>query len=336
MTQRDVFDKDEVLKNFRTLRNRDWKALIWSVLISTLVWFFMALNKQYTTEISYPIRFTFEQANVVALEPPPPSIKLHVTGQGGSLLRKSLGIGLEPLVMKIKNPTRIKYMTAKALQPSLSANLTDLKINYILDDTIFFNYNHITMKDVVIRVDSTQIKLKKNCRITSNIQVVPNIVTLKGASELVENAPDTLDLVYPSYELKNSFTGRMQVKYPEHDLLVLDTERVSVRFQVTKYKERKRPISLITKHFPRDSSVYIQTPEVWVSYLVEDMVFASVRDTMALTADLWRFNEHDSTITPELFISVSEPYIDAKVIPQTLKVYVAKSKNWYYWRNRHR
>lgn len=336
MTQREVFDKDEILQNLRTLRNRDWKAFIWSLIISMVIWFFMALNKEYTTEIKYPVRFTFEQTNVVALEPPPSAIELQVTGHGGILLRKSLGIGVEPLVMKIKNPTRIKYMTAKALLPSLSANLNDLEINYILEDTIFFNYNRITMKDVYIRTDSTKIKLKRNCRISSPLQVVPNIVTIKGASELVENTPDTLDLIYPSYELGNSFQGRMQVRYPEHDLLVLDTERVSVRFDITKYRERKRPISLKTKHFPRDSSVYVINPEVWVSYLVPEDKFKDVKDTISLRADLWKFNRKDTTITPQLFISVSDTFIEPKVIPEKLKLYVEKSKSRYYWRNRRR
>jgi len=336
MAQKDTFENNEILKNLKTLRNRDWKAFIWSLFISTILWFFVALNKEYTTEIKYPIRFTFEQTNVVALEPPPPFIEMKVTGHGAILLRKSLGLDVEPLVMKIKNPTRIKYMTAKTLLPSLSANLRDLKINYIAQDTIFFNYNRITMKDVYIRTDSTKIRLRKNCRITSSIQVVPNSVTFKGASELVEKAPDTLDLVYPSYEIGHPFSGRIPIKYPKHDLLVVNAERVSVRFGVTQYREQKQPISLITKHFPRDSSVYIQDPEAWVSYLIPEKKFRKVKDTIAVTADLWKVNQKDTTLTPDLFISVSDTFREPKIIPEKFKIYIDNAKNRHYWWNRRR
>src|SRR5436190_17094022 len=94
--------------NLLRFNRKNWKAVVLCGFAATVFWFFNALNKNYTTNINFPIAFEFNQDNYVAVRPLPQVVRVNVTGMGWSLFRKSVGLNVPPLVVPLERPAETK------------------------------------------------------------------------------------------------------------------------------------------------------------------------------------------------------------------------------------
>ena len=100
------------------LKFTDWKAILLCVFTAAIFWVFNSLNKQYTTNVYYPIKLTgFSRDSLFEVLPPPKYIAVNVTGQGWMLLRRSLGFGNETIEIVIPSPTATRRIVGKDLFP---------------------------------------------------------------------------------------------------------------------------------------------------------------------------------------------------------------------------
>ena len=120
------------------LRKANWKVILLCFSTAATFWFFNALNKVYTTRIDYPLNIVFNKDSLVAVKDPPEEIPVNVTGGGWQLLKRTISINTKPVVVQLENPVQTHFFTANNLLPIFSDQLTDLNINYIATDTIFF------------------------------------------------------------------------------------------------------------------------------------------------------------------------------------------------------
>src|SRR5687767_9682749 len=98
--------------NLLRFNRKNWKAVVLCVLAATVFWFFNSLNKRYTTNITFPVTFDYDDENYIAVKPLPSSVRINVTGVGWDLFRRSLGIKIPPLVIPIDRPAEVKKIPA--------------------------------------------------------------------------------------------------------------------------------------------------------------------------------------------------------------------------------
>ncbi|SFE91877.1 YbbR-like domain-containing protein [Thermoflexibacter ruber] len=315
----------------------DWKGISLCVVIATLIWFFNALNKTYTTRIRFPVIFKTKQNNVVPVNDPPNSLEVEVTGQGWSLFRKNFGIGVEPVIIDLINVLRVKNFPTKAFLPIFSIQFKDIKINQIIPDTIKLDYNNVISKEIYLDLPISQVDLKEDYRITSPIQIAPNRVTFTGASSLVEALGDTIFLSIKAEDgISKNYNDYVAIQYPVHKHLKPKVEKVRVSFQVSLFVQHNQLIPIELLNFPADSSATIDERSVILEYWLRKEKENRVRtDTIKAIVDFRARNKKDSTITPMLWIP--QDLTNTKVTPSKVKIHYGKyTKNRNNRRDRSR
>ncbi len=319
--------------------NKPWdiKAITLCIIIATLVWLFNALNKTYTTTISYPVIFRTNQSEVVALVPPPTSLELEVTGHGWSIFNKNLGIGVTPITIDLLNVLRVRKIDTKKILHHLSTNIKDLKINHVLPDTLLLHYDKVISKKVNICLRPDQIPTKDGYKITSKIEINPNQVLFRGAASIILALPDTLFLALEDREIEDSYEQTVAITYPQQTpALQPELSKVKVSFQTSFFIQRNLLVPVRLVNFPADSSITIAEKSIilhyWFKKENENRILA---DTIKAIVDFKSRNTTDSTIVPVGYLP--KKIENGNFTPLKIKlIYAKNAKNRDNRRNRGR
>jgi hypothetical protein len=107
------------------------------LMAATTFWFLNALNKDYSTRLSYPIEFDYDDSTYISISTLPKKVRLNVSGYGWNLLKKSLQVNANPLNYRVANPLQARYITGSNLLQPITEQLRDIRVNYVVEDTIF-------------------------------------------------------------------------------------------------------------------------------------------------------------------------------------------------------
>jgi hypothetical protein len=319
--------------------NKPWdiRAITLCIIIATLVWLFNALNKTYTTTISYPVIFKTNQGEVVALVPPPASIELEVTGQGWNIFNKNVGIGVTPISIDLLNVLKIKKIDTKKILYQLSSNIKDLKINHVIPDTLLLQYDKMIAKKVNICLRPDQIPTKDGYKVTSKIEISPNQVLFKGAASIIAAFPDTLFLTLEDREIEDNYEQMVDIAYPQQTPAVQPKlSRVKVSFQTSFFIQRNLLIPVKLVNFPLDSSIIIAEKSIILHYwFKKENENRILPDTIKAIVDFKNRNSSDSTIVPVVYLP--KKIENGNFTPLKIKlIYAKNTKNRDNRRNRGR
>jgi hypothetical protein len=308
-------------------RRIDFKGIFFCIVMATVIWFFHALNKTYTTRIKYPIELGIRQGNVVPVIPPPDFIELNVSGEGWFILRFNLGIGVEPIHLEVKNPTHIRHLSLQSFVPVLQKNLLKVKLLSFVKDSLDFHYDPLSSKEVYIRLHKPDIDLRENYRITSPVHIEPQVIRFRGASSLVDRLSDTLLINLSDKDIARDYNKSVKIIAPEHLHLETTDESVAVSFTVAPFTRSSKMLPLTLLHFPKDSSIFITEKQAIIQYeMPENLPDRLMPDTMHIIIDFYKINWQDSTITPvttQLPEFIAEPVVS----PSKFKVKYEKNRN---------
>ena len=224
------------------------KIVLLCLLAATTFWFFSALNKtDYTTRIDYPVEFLYPADSTYLLSQLPENISVQVSGGGWHLLRKTLLVNSSPVQITLDEPTRVKAIPGQSLTEEVEAVLGDVRLNYIVTDTLRINIDGVLEKQVRVVVDSNDVALEENHWITSPITLRPNFVTLHGPASVVSQASDTLVVNLPEREIDERYAATVPLRYINTMVQVVPPE-AQISFDVSPFVNFKKgcPSPLIT------------------------------------------------------------------------------------------
>ena len=135
------------------------------VIIATVLWFLNALNKEYTTEISYPIKYTELPKGKLLVSEPPKEMTLTIKAHGFALLRYSISTSFLPIVLNVNSLLDKKDLLEYTINTSeikdrITTQLnTDIQLISIKPESITFKFSRFESKRVpVIPVSYTHLR----------------------------------------------------------------------------------------------------------------------------------------------------------------------------------
>ena len=310
-----------------TENTKDWKVVVLCVIAATTFWFFNALNKNdYTTVINYPIRFNFNNPNdsLIIVKSPPERIAIDVSGRGWILFRKTFWFNYEPIKIELSAPVDTKFLTRGSLLPIIEPQLSDLKVNYIVDDTLFINIERRISKKLKVFVDSLRIGLENNHRITTQIRIRPDSVLIAGPKSIIDDLPVRMELEIDEDDIDSEFNDRIDANVLELPLVTYYPGKVSVNFKVSEFvrKESRLPIEWIK--FPDQPNLTVSDSTVNIDYMAVLENQGQINGSQfRVTADFSAISANDSTILLELEI-LSDHVTDVNFSPRSIKVSYGK------------
>jgi hypothetical protein len=302
-------------------RSQDVKVVGLCLLVAATFWFLNALNRDYSTRISYPIRFNFDDSTYISVTPLPTKLRLSVTGYGWTLLKKSLSIDSEPIEYTISKPLRTKYITAPFLLTAVSEQLQGLRINYVVEDTLQMSFDRRVQKTVPLKIDSAKVNLNKNYVIAEAIYLNPSKVTLEGPASLLDKIGQAYVIPVLTQDIDDDFDERLEIPNPDIALVNMDVKKVEVRFKLEALISDSRKVMVRISHFPAHKDSINLQRMVKVTYSIRQRDAPKVNPgDFSIVADFNDIKTQDSTIV--LFIekqphfirnvSLDNPYIKVK------------------------
>ncbi|ANQ50485.2 hypothetical protein KMW28_00465 [Flammeovirga yaeyamensis] len=329
---REQFDKKAKDSSFaKDMKKWDWSAMIVCFLTAFIFWVFHSLNEDHTSTIEIPVNVKIQDDNVVALQEPPDHVSVNATGNGWTLLSKSLGVGNSKLNINLEEPVEVKYLAGKILLKELSQVLKGLKVNYIVEDTLAFNYDTLTNRKVAVEIDTSSFVFQNGYRRVGPIKVYPDSVIFRGPSTELKRFPDHLILRSEDTEpIAENLNEYIPVRVPvenENTLVFSPNDEVKVSFDVYYFISSTEKTKLFRVNFPggknSDDTFLLEPEDVYISYVIREDLINSV-DTIPVIIDYKDIDWTDSTVTPKVFID-NDYYENIILSPNKLKV--LKNKN---------
>lgn len=295
----------EKLKNsFNTPSRKDekFKAVVVCILISTTFWFFSALNKtDYTTQIEYPVEFIFDESQYMPTSDLPEKVRIEVTGGGWDLMTRSFGFGMEAVQINLADPSSSKYQLTSTLRGDLSTNMTDINLNFIFKDTLFYNIQKRVTRIIPIVFDSISIILEEGFQLTSLIQIDPQFIEVEGPENFV-NAISNPFIIYPDDNaIDEDVNERFEIPSLSSSLISTDISEVRAIFSVTEFfnYDEEINISLINN---TDSLITIEPSSIRAYYKKSEDNSSIASDSLEIeiVADFNTINPADSMITIQI------------------------------------
>lgn len=302
----------------QNIREWDWRALSVCFITAFTFWIFHALNAEHTTSIHVPLSVEYENEQIVALRTPPNHLTVNVTGNGWALITKSFPGG-NTLNLELNDPVRTSYVPGKTLLEEINQLLKNMKVNYIVEDTIFFNYDELVSRPIVMRVNKDSLPLGEGYEAVSHIYINPDTVTFTGPQSYVQTLPNHLYLDLHDFEpIEESFDEVVKVNFLKKDHLSVDYKEVNVTFEVAYILHQKLPVKLKLVDFPEHIKPSINTSDVYVSYDIKEYDVMEELDTVTVWLEFKDLNLADSTVKSQVVLD--KKYMNVKVHPERVKV----------------
>jgi len=280
---------------------KNGKAVLLCVFAATVFWFFNALNKNYTTNITFPLAFDYNVDNYVAVRPLPNQVKINVTGIGWDLFRRSIGIKVPPLVIPLERPSEVKKIVGSTLPMLFSNQLDRLQINFMLTDTLFIALESKGSRWVSLQLDTPSILFKKDFVQVSDAIITPDSIYIEGPYRLIQSIPEPFSLKIEDRNIDQNFKDEVEVKFLNQELIMRNPPVVTVSFDVDPLVTMTDSLELVFENVPARLKLPRQ-PLFWPCELKIPKRYASLynRDSVSAVIDLKDLKQGQEKVFPKV------------------------------------
>jgi len=290
-----------LLRPFRPRTKQYWRVVLLCFVAASTFWLLNALNKSYSTQTTYPIRFVYNNKKLVPVQQLPEEVTINVTGKGWKLLRKSLRFEVQPAEIYIRNLPSNNYLLGSALRPSLVNALNGLQLNFVVTDTVRFNFDERIKRTVALKMEPQQKIVAERHALVGPVTITPDSITFLGPSSVVDSLPSPFLLRLPVQDLTESSQVSVPINYGDKPLVTANIEQAMVNVNVKNLLQEERQLLPELINVPAGREAVLQPPFLLVRYqLLEDSAALLNRDAFKAVLDFSKYNLQDSTLIPEL------------------------------------
>lgn len=270
------------------------------LLIATALWFLNALSKDYTTTISYSVKYTNPPQNVFLASNPPSQLDLKVNAHGFTLLRHKLSISVSPIVLNLSSIVRNNDYSGKSVtirSEDLLRRISDqvsseITVNDVNPKAITFIFDSLQTRKVPVEA-LVKIGFKPQYFLSGDIIVEPDTVNITGPATIIDTVSRLYTRIFENEELDAPVKTPLTVVIPERTRI--DPERVVLSIPVERFTEKTFKIPVEVRDKPDDVNMKVFPSEVTVAFLVGLSDYDQIQNT-----DFTVFVSYDSISTSDV------------------------------------
>ncbi|MDR2911246.1 MAG: hypothetical protein LBV47_07795 [Bacteroidales bacterium] len=302
--------KSEISGYFHVQKFRkDKRVIIFTVCLSiaAVLWFINALGKNYSTVVTYPIKFVNPPSNKFVTMELPPKLELKVEARGFILLRHKLSLSFSPFVVNISEIT--KDLTSKSGAYNIQtsgllghiSNQMGNEINIIgIQQPEYFSISLDSITEKWVQVlPSVQLNFRPQYKLKGKVGVLPERVFIKGPAILL----DTLSALYTRprlfEKLSTDVERSIKIEYPANTEITPD--KVTLKIHVEKSTEKELKIPVVLKNNPDSLNIKFFPSEIKVAFLVGLSEFEKITEAQfSAVVDYNEINNETTYINIEI------------------------------------
>ncbi|QGY45682.1 hypothetical protein GM418_19000 [Maribellus comscasis] len=284
----------EITGYFKIERLKDDKQIVVfliCLLIATALWFLNALSKDYTTTVSYPVKFVSPPSNQFVSNKLPPKFELQVDAHGFTLLRHKLSLSFSPIVINLTQITRdldpvadrYSIRSADLINIVSDQISNEISVTNIRPDNFIVVLDSLKTKSVPVRMNA-ELNFKPQFNLKDPVSILPETVSVTGPAILLDSI-QYLETEFKLYErLDTDMEKVVAVKHPEKTSI--KPEKVTLRIPVEKFTEKELKVPIQIKNKPDNVKIKLFPSEVTLSFLVGLSEFENVTSSdFVITVD---------------------------------------------------
>ena len=223
----------------------NWKVVSLCVLTAMVFWIFNAFNKNYSTNIRFPLLFEFDGEKYAPAEHLPKSVNLNVSGNGWDLFRRHLGVKVPPIIIPLERAKEIKKIVGSTLPPMLATQVGNLKINYVVTDTLYLQIDERDSHRYKLVADISGVTFRDGYGRISPVVVLPDSIELNGPQSRLHALDDSIVLVLTDKNISENFRTEAEVEFPGSEFVKRNPPIVQIMFEVNQVVILKRNLKVI-------------------------------------------------------------------------------------------
>lgn len=183
-----VFDKN------RAKFNQRFVIFVFFLIVSTVIWYLSKLSHEYSTTLSYPVRYESLPKGKVLVGEPPRKIQLKVKAFGYTLLKCKLGAALSPIELDLNKHLSYSYEGTKVKQFVLTYRLrngvvkqlgSEILLEGIEPDTLTVELADMVSKQVIIKPDF-EVSFEQQYMQSGYLDLEPDSITISGPKSIID------------------------------------------------------------------------------------------------------------------------------------------------------
>jgi hypothetical protein len=241
--------------------------------ISGLFWLLLALNGNYTTLISVPIRYVNMPKDQLLLEKLPSEAQIELSGIGYQLLAYTLQphrgeITLDGMQMGISpyKKNGEAFLTTNNAVQVFNRQHIDVVALKILPDTIYFTFFKRGFRKVPVHLNR-YINFEKQYGFGDSIRLSPDSISITGPAEVIDSIlfVETEPLIINNVSSSGEYL--VKVKSLSHELSYAPS-KISVTLSVEKFTESVIEVPVQIEHLMSRDSIQIFPESIKIKFVV--------------------------------------------------------------------
>ena len=270
----DVFKRwGQIIKNNV---NHDFLTYLVFLLIAIVIWYLNALNKDYSADLKFAVKYTDLPEDKVLANSPPEFLTLNISAQGFTLLQYRLGIIFHPVTLEASYQTLRKrnnspqgehyYLATQSVFDRIASQLnSDVRLKYIIPDTLNFQLSETVRKKIPVK-PALQMQFEKGFFPKGDMQIEPAEVTVSGPKAIV----DTMQYVYTRTktfkDLKDTFKATIDLQAVHQ--LRYSGEEVNIVQVIERFTEANITVPIEPVNLPEGYAMKVFPGTVTVNCMV--------------------------------------------------------------------
>ena len=255
--------------------NKRISAILVCLFIATICWFLIALSKEYSSSLKFPVVYNNLPGQKVVVNDLPATILLNVKASGFKILSFKFRKEQAPVQIdvdarmgqKFSHSDEMAVIPTSTFLADFNTQLgTGISIEKFYPDSIVFNFSFKSFKRVPVHAD-LKISFDRQYDSIGHAQILPDSVAISGPASLVANTNFISTMPILMELIKEPIVRK--VRLTADKMLSLSDTMVKVILPVEKFTEENIEIPIIPVHtpngyllktFPNKVSVRYQVP----------------------------------------------------------------------------
>ncbi len=204
---------------------------------ATTFWWLHAMNQPYSATIEYPLEVRYDQDKFVAVGRVASTIRVHLTAQGWTLMRRKFGYGLRTITVDIDREPKGGYVLGPSLFAEVNSALGGSQVSRMPDDTIWLEIEAYQTREVRLALDTSVLAVAPHFMVDGSARFTPRNITLKGPGSRLDSLGDTLWVRHQGQPLNASWDKKsidLMAQVPA--LVVAAPQQVQASLPIAKYR----------------------------------------------------------------------------------------------------
>lgn len=243
------------------------------VIIAAILWFLNALNKEYTSEISYPVRYTDLPKGKYLVSELPSDITLEVKAKGFTLVGYRISTSFLPINLDINSYSNYMLEKDNILEYTLKLSTikdrinnqlnSDIKLLNIKPEEIYFKFSHAVTKMIPVK-PIVDYSLKKQHILKDEITAVPDSILVSGPASMMDTLSYIPTEIWKAGEISKNLSRTIDLDFPPN--FSAEEKSVKINIELERFTEAKRNIPISVWNLPDSLNIKLFPNTVDISY----------------------------------------------------------------------